>query len=222
MSTPALRAVIDGIPVPVAAQSWETQRVEARVLAEMADKGTREFLAWQPPELPLAAHRWRFVLDWTHADKSKEIIEQIFAVPGVHTLVLWRPEVHAWRGDGARRAYRLPRPLALDAVAPPGGAPAHPYQPRFHFGVGGPSGVGVVDLAVVVKTAADYGAGEPPAGEVWRVEGGVDFKLGAPPEAGAVLRAQVVPVYRVLRAPESRQRLTGPFREPLSLVLWEV
>lgn len=221
MPTPAIPAhpLLDGVVLTVSAAEWRIQPVAARTVRERAGGGWRETFAVTGPDLPPVGVVRRFGMRWEHLRELRQTLAELLAVPGEHTLILWRPEELAWIGDGIRSEFRLPNgwTLALDSAAPPGNVPPAGFEPAVRITRTGTP----LDVTRGVSQAA-YDTG-PPAGECYFLAGAGAFKLGDVPGSGEAVHATVHPVYRVLRDAEMPQKaLTGPTREPEELLLVEL
>ncbi len=220
MATPAIPAdpLLDGVRLAVAASEWRIQHTEARTLRELAGGGFREQFAPTAPDLPPVAVTRRFALSWQHARELRQTLGELLAVPGIHRLILWRPEDLAWIGDGSRTEFRLPNgwSLALDDHDPPGNVDPARFLSLLRVGYAG------TPLTTLSLAPESYDEGDPDPGEALFSAGESRFKLGAAPASGEVVYGTVFPVYRVLRGVEAAERsYTGPLREPLDLVLVE-
>lgn len=221
MSEPSIaaNAFVDRVEVLVPTSAWVLTPQEFRTIRETPTGERSERLAFQPPGYPAIKRKARIDLQWGSVGDSREHVERIAAVPGEHTLILWRHEQLAFLCDGARDVFHLPMrwTLAVDQVAPPGGLPASKFGPRVMVGVAG----AVLTYASVDDATFDGAAG-PPAGTVWFRRLGADFRLEAPAAAGAVVYARVVPEYTVFHTPPPAKTLDKPNREPAVLTFLEV
>lgn len=221
MSVPAIAAapVLDGFPLAgVDATSWAILRREMRSVRTTATGNRRESLAFQGPGWPLVKTARRFTLAYQHIGGLRGLVARLLALPGTHTLILWRPEVLAYVGDGERTVFHLPWPPAVDSTAPPGGVSPALFQPEVRVGIADAD-----PLAHQAKTGAEIDAlagAPPPAGEAWFEAGGTRFVVAAP-AAGEPLWATVHPLYTVFRGEEGETTLSNPIREPRTLVLLE-
>lgn len=215
-------AVLDGESLAaVPASSWVVRTRELRHVRESATGARREVLLATAAGQALVRRVRSFTITWTSVGAMRDLAEELLAAPGEHTLVLWRHEYLTFRGDGATVEFTLPNGwlLAGDVLAGalPPAVTAAELEPRVKVGREGD------ELTYSLQDVATYDAGDPGAGEVWFAEGESRFKLAAAPALGATLHARLVPVYRVLQAPERPEtRLDGPIREPLEVTLLEV
>jgi len=211
-------AVLDGVYLVTPATEWRILAEEQRTVRQLATGARREQITYPGEGMPVVPTKRRFTLMWTNAASMRATFDELLALPGLHTLVLWRDEQLAWRADG-RSEFHMPNNwvLAIDAVTPPAGLPAARFAPMVKVGLAGD----VFTYTVPV----DYDAGNPAAGEVWFSypgTGGASLKLATPPDAGEIVYARVVPVYQVYLAPTRAERtFAEPLREPREITLLE-
>ncbi len=219
MSSPALRArmVLDGQPIEHPTASWDVAFKDQKIVHELATGDRREQVAEPPAGHPTLKRKRVFTHGWTNLGAAKDQVELLLAGPGIHELILWRPEYLQWLGDGERSEFVLPNGwiLATDAALPPGGVTPSTFDPRIHIGIDG------TDLTYVSQDQATYDAGAPNAGEVWFLASSDRFKLSAAPAQGALIYGRVVPRYLVYQDGSQSVRLDGPVKEPRELRLLE-
>lgn len=188
---------------------------ELKTLRTAADGGTREQLAWVAAGLPLRTRKRTFTLRYAHLRNVYDLVEEILAEAGPHTLCLWRFEHLAYAGDGARTEFTLPWQPAIHSLTPPNGQPESRYQPAVKLDIGG------TELTYVEKTEAEFDAGTPGAGEAWFDTETPRLAVATAPAAGETLHVRLVPLFEVVEAPENEKRLASVLREPRDLVLVE-
>jgi len=188
---------------------------ELKTVRTAADGSAREQLAYLGEALPIRAKKRTFTVRWAHLRDIYDLVEEILAESGPHTLCLWRFEHLAWQGNGSRTTFTLPWQPAIHSLTPPNGQPASRYQPVAKVGIDG------TDLTYVAKTAAELAAGTPGAGEAWFATDEPQVKVATAPAAAEVLHVRLVPLYSVVESPESEKRLASVLREPRDLVLVE-
>lgn len=188
---------------------------EMKTLRTAADGGTREQLAYLGEGLPIRSRKRTFTLRYAHLRSVYDLVEEILAEAGPHTLCLWRFEHLAYAGDGSRTVFTLPWQPAIHSLTPPNGQPESRYQPAAKVGIAG------TELTYVEKTEAELDAGTPGAGEVWFDTETPRCKLATAPAAGETLHVRLVPLFSVVESPESEKRLASVLREPRDLVLVE-
>jgi len=216
-------ACLDGLHLEVPTREWRILPEHRATVRTLALGDRREQLADPGPGMPYRRIKRRFTLRWPHVGDIRKALEELVAVPGMHDLILWRHEQLAWPADGQRDEFHMPNEwiLAVDYMTPPQGLSADRFVPEVKVGRGG----AILTYSTVDDTT--YAGGTPPAVEVWFNApddgSGASCKLPEPPPAGSVVYARVVPVYRVLVAPQqSEKSLTEPIREPAEITLLEV
>jgi hypothetical protein len=220
MTRPAIPydAMLDGVSLASApATEWTIRpRPDGTEIVALRTGGRRAFHRYNGPGRELKQQKYDFALGWEHLGALRETIEELLAVPGVHRLILWREETHAWAGTGSLVEFQMPRTLARDEEGLPAGVNLSLLLPRVKVGRTGDW------LDFVSATAEDYAeADTADADEVLFLEGGDVFKLPSAPAAGVHVFARVVPVYLVLEGAPAEKRLPGPIQEPLTLNLGE-
>jgi hypothetical protein len=212
-------AVLDGETLSAApASEWRIARQELRSVRQSANGARREYLLYADPALPMILTKQRFAIAWARVGALRPLVEELIAVPGEHTLSLWRRETLAYAANGVRNEWTLPNgwTVVTDTLSPPDGRPVSEFEPRVKVGRGG------AQLNYVSQPPVDFDAGAPGAGEVWFAGGESRFKLDVPPAAGEVVYVSIVPLYRVFRDPQvAEKRLTHPLAEPAELTLVE-
>lgn len=188
---------------------------ELKTLRTAADGGTREQLAWVAAGLPLRTRKRTFTLRYAHLRNVYDLVEEILAEAGPHTLCLWRFEHLAYAGDGARTEFTLPWQPAIHSLTPPNGQPESRYEPAAKIGIGGSP------LTCTGVDAAQFDGGSPSAGEIWFDTESPRIRLDAPLGTGETLHVRLVPLFEVVEAPENEKRLASVLREPRDLVLVE-
>ena len=108
---------------------------ELKTLRTAADGGTREQLAWVAAGLPLRTRKRTFTLRYAHLRNVYDLVEEILAEAGPHTLCLWRFEHLAWAGDDTTEVFRLPWQPAVHTLTPPNGQPGSRYEPAAKIGI---------------------------------------------------------------------------------------
>ncbi|MCL4838790.1 MAG: hypothetical protein KJ058_12585, partial [Thermoanaerobaculia bacterium] len=126
---------------------------ELKTLRLPADGSTREQLAYLGEGLPIRTRKRTFTLRYAHLRSVYDLVEEILAETGPHTLCLWRFEHLAYAGDGARTEFTLPWQPAIHTLTPPNGQPESRYQPAVKLDIGG------AELTYVEKTEAEFDAG---------------------------------------------------------------
>jgi len=189
---------------------------ELKTLRTAADGGTREQLAWVAAGLPLRTRKRTFTLRYAHLRNVYDLVEEILAEAGPHTLCLWRFEHLAWAGDDTTEVFRLPWQPAVHTLTPPNGQPGSRYEPAAKIGIGGSP------LTCTGVDAAQFDGGSPSAGEIWFDTESPRIRLDAPLGTGETLHVRLVPLFEVVEAPENEKRLASVLREPRDLVLVEV
>jgi hypothetical protein len=198
------------------AEQWTIRPRQVARVTELATGGRRKSYAAQAAGLPLKKIIHEFQLDWGNLkDPTRTLIEEILSLPEPHSLILWRYHWRSWAGDGARVEFTMPWGQATDALEPPHGLLDTRFNPVVKVGIGGD------ELEYLLKSAVDYEADEPDAGEVWFKEDARVFKLSSPPDAGAKVIARVVPIFNVIETPETESVFRDVVREPRRLVLLE-
>ncbi|HNU81949.1 MAG TPA: hypothetical protein PKO05_00770 [Thermoanaerobaculia bacterium] len=188
---------------------------ELKTLRTAADGGTREQLAWVAAGLPLRTRKRTFTLRYAHLRNVYDLVEEILAEAGPHTLCLWRFEHLAWAGDDTTEVFRLPWQPAVHTLTPPNGQPGSRYEPAAKIGIGGSP------LTCTGVDAAQFDGGSPSAGEIWFDTESPRIRLDAPLGTGETLHVRLVPLFEVVEAPENEKRLASVLREPRDLVLVE-
>lgn len=188
---------------------------ELKTLRTAADGGTREQLAWVAADLPLRTRKRTFTLRYAHLRNVYDLVEEILAEAGPHTLCLWRFEHLAWAGDDTTEVFRLPWQPAVHTLTPPNGQPGSRYEPAAKIGIGGSP------LTCTGVDAAQFDGGSPSAGEIWFDTESPRIRLDAPLGTGETLHVRLVPLFEVVEAPENEKRLASVLREPRDLVLVE-
>lgn len=94
---------------------------ELKTLRTAADGGTREQLAYLGEGLPIRTRKRTFTLRYAHLRSVYDLVEEILAETGPHTLCLWRFEHLAWAGDDTTEVFRLPWQPAVHTLTPPNG-----------------------------------------------------------------------------------------------------
>jgi len=188
---------------------------ELKTLRTAADGGTREQLAWVAAGLPLRTRKRTFTLRYAHLRNVYDLVEEILAEAGPHTLCLWRFEHLAWAGDDTTEVFRLPWQPAVHTLTPPNGQPGSRYEPAAKIGIGGSP------LTCTGVDAAQFDGGSPSAGEIWFDTESLRIRLDAPLGTGETLHVRLVPLFEVVEAPENEKRLASVLREPRDLVLVE-
>lgn len=214
-------AVLDLVPLTaVPADEWRIGERELRYVRESATGRRREVLLASAAGQPLTRRLRTFALAWEHVGAMRGTLEELLAVPGEHSLVLWRDEYLTWRGDGVTRELALPAGwrLAVDVLAGalPSGVTTAAIAPAVKIGRTG------AVLTWSLQDVATFDGGAPPAGEVWSAAGEGRVKLGDVPPLDAIVHGRVVPVYPVFVAAERpEKRFDAPLREPLDVTLLE-
>jgi len=188
---------------------------ELKTLRTAADGGTREQLAWVAAGLPLRTRKRTFTLRYAHLRNVYDLVEEILAEAGPHTLCLWRFEHLAWAGDDTTEVFRRPWQPAVHTLTPPNGQPGSRYEPAAKIGIGGSP------LTCTGVDAAQFDGGSPSAGEIWFDTESPRIRLDAPLGTGETLHVRLVPLFEVVEAPENEKRLASVLREPRDLVLVE-
>src|SRR5688500_3863143 len=154
-----------------------------KAIADMARGGRREAYAYQGTGFPLIGRKFEVTLRYDHIRSHLDLVEELFATPGPHEVVLWQRHHEAFPGDGARVEFTLPRvPLLVDPdeyTFPP----LFPQAWKTALAVEATVGIGGTVLAVVEKTGAGYEAGDPTGTEAWFVAEQAAFKVGTAPTA---------------------------------------
>lgn len=218
MTIPAVAAAayLDGVAIPNA-REWRVIPVEGRVLRTSSGGSTREIVAYQAAGLPPVRSKRRFAIRWEHIADA-DGLRELLAVPGEHSLILWRREQLAYLGDGSRVEWTLPNSWsqATDSVTPPGGLAASLFASVWKVGIDG------TEITATSTASATFDASDPAAGQVWIRTGGSDVKIGDVAPAGTWIYARVVPVYTVLRDAPEETVLSKPLVEPAAVRLVEV
>jgi len=188
---------------------------ELKTLRLPADGSTREQLAYLGEGLPIRTRKRTFTLRYAHLRNVYDLVEEILAEAGPHTLCLWRFEHLAWAGDDTTEVFRLPWQPAVHTLTPPNGQPGSRYEPAAKIGIGGSP------LTCTGVDAAQFDGGSPSAGEIWFDTESPRIRLDAPLGTGETLHVRLVPLFEVVEAPENEKRLASVLREPRDLVLVE-
>lgn len=219
VSVPA-NAMIDRREIERSAEAWIISSDQFRTIRTSSTGKRQERLAWQSdPAMPMIKAKRRFDLQWSHVGDSRAQVEEIAAVSGEHTLILWRHEQLAWRANGSRSVFRLPNnwTLATDQEVPPGGLSPDRFAPVVK--------VDALGTELAVESVDDVtfdGATAPPPATVWFRTGGSQLRLESAPTQGLIVYARVVPEYVVFCAPPPAKTLDRPNREPATLIFLEV
>jgi len=215
---PPSRVHLAGIELTSSADAWDIKRQELRTLTRSQTGRIFEIQLAQAPDLPLRTTYTEVGLTWKHIFfAGEDQLRRIRVRPGPKTLVLWRREDLAYVGNGDRREFRLPNSwtVAIDTHSPTGGVLPTVFAPVLRI-----DGVAVPFSAAA---AAEYDAGDPPAGEGWWRQASATFKVAEPPSSTALVDLTVVPVYRVYIQPGEAEKVASetPRVEPYELLLLE-
>lgn len=219
---------LDGQPFDWCGQTDIVVREPARALPETPGGGRREELVWRgTPALayltalvPEVRRVLGAVIRFDHVRGTwPQLIDDLLAAPGVHTLALWKPVTATWLGDGERSRCWAPW-LRADLELPthvPSLLQGRPeLLPRIRVGWDGAE----LEVSEVDVPTLDGGT-DPDPGEVWWEEGGQRFRLPEAPAAGERIYCRYQPLLSVYRGTEDdRRQYTGarPGAEPRTLV----
>ena len=219
---------LDDLHLGTSPQATTVRTTEAKSIVESAGGHAVEqrtwwggpALTWPDHLVPERRLRHRFEIRYDNVPDLRALGKRL-ARSGPHDLVVWRPVVLSYVGDGVATRGWIPWRRAGDVVATPPTGRTFPQ-------------VGAVptaelddddetELNVVVKPAADYEAGTPVAGEMWMDQAGQTWRLGQPPDAAARVFVTVVPVLSVLDDSAAGVDYTNRrlFTEPRHLVFVE-
>lgn len=209
----------------VSVSDQDVTRIKLKEVVTLGPRGrAREALAYQGAGYPMIGVKHRLVLPFTNVATQYDLIEELLAVPGAHELVLWKRVHCAYAGDGDRTTFYLPwyvRDQFDDEIPVPGDLQA--YEASGALGVEVRVGIDSTTLLVAyVKSAVDYAAGDPSAGQVWFLDQDLEFKVGTAPLAGERLYLRYVPILPMFEEPVTAKKYpTASPREPLDLSLVE-
>lgn len=210
-----LGITLNGVMLKLASKAPIEREREVKSILEGGPGGAREHLAWRPAGYPIRTFQRRWQLTWDHVRDFYDLLQEILVGPAPYELCIWKMTHHVYTCDGARAEFFLPHALgsATDwLTVQPNTRPVAEQLPVVKLDD--------TELTYDNVDLATY-AGTPPAGTVWFLNQGARFKLPAAPDAGAVLVARYVPLYRVLRASSGDKRYDNPLREPLAIELVE-
>jgi len=197
----------------------ETER-QLATLRELAQGGHRLQAAYQGPGLPDLGVKRSWRISYSHLRDYRRFLGALRSRPTAHTWAMWRHVELSWAGDGVRTEFFLPWRLAPHALAsnlPPQGPPAAKLRPWVALHPLDDTGLDLLELDV-----DSYDTTTPATGQAVFDTDGRRFKLAAPPLAGEIVYASVVPLFEVIIAPAQEAKRLERIREPLSLRLEEV
>jgi len=205
--------------VAVGDQDFTAEKLKEVVT--MPSGGAREAIRYQGADMPMLGLRHRLVLHFSDLGSQYDLVQEILSAPGPYEVVVWKRVPCVYAGDGDRVSFTLPwyvRDHFAADLPVPGGLQAGAGSIAVYARVG----LSGDPLTVLHKSAVDYAAGEPAANEAWFLEGGLEFKVGTPPEPGARLYVRYVPILPMFEeAAGSKRYPVGSVREPLDLALVE-
>lgn len=202
--------------VGIGATDFEVTPSLVGQVLELSSGSRREQLSYWGEGLPDRRIRHEFRIAWAHLRQLGRPIRFLLSRPGPHTWTDWRAVEVSYAGNGARREWLLPWPLADQELGTPAGVPEEDLAPFASLSVDDLEG-----LTVEVLDAATYDGGDPGAGELWIDHEGRRLKLEDPLPSGEVLYLSIVPLFRGVEL-SAEPRRPGFVRDPLSLRLGEV
>ncbi len=205
------------------AETWTVRAEDLRTGRRLALGDYLQTTERVKPGRPLLTRKLRWSARWRDLGPDLKVIEDTLATPGPWRFTPWRQIPVAYRGDGERKEFYLPRGWCLADLVEPTPHPSAVLDELGHHVV-----MGGEIVPLVVKEPGDYDGGEPEPGTAWvrgedpGRDGEQVFKLGTAPVMGLEFVVRVTPSHWVSRAPSADDReLTGPSVEPLVLELWE-